>query len=135
MTQLKQTLFTTSMEARDHECDIQGVVNNAHYQHYFEHARHQFLLKNGIDFAELAKQNINLMVSHIEISYKSSLKAHDRFYISVEAIQVSKLKVRFEQKLYLEDTQQLMAIANTTVVPVGAFSKPLKNSPLHTLFS
>ena len=24
---------------RDYECDLQGVVNNANYQHYLEHAQ------------------------------------------------------------------------------------------------
>ncbi len=76
-------VYSVSMEARDHECDIQGVVNNAHYQHYFEHARHRFLLENEIDFAALAQQNINLMVSKIEIEYLGSIVAHDQFYVTV----------------------------------------------------
>ena len=51
MNQTNKDVFKLTMEARDHECDIQGVVNNAHYQHYFEHARHRFLLDHKIDFA------------------------------------------------------------------------------------
>ena len=35
------------MEVRDYECDLQGIVNNAEYQHYLEHARHQFLRSVG----------------------------------------------------------------------------------------
>jgi len=127
-------IFSLTMEARDHECDIQGVVNNAHYQHYFEHARHRFLLNHKIDFAELAKQGINLMVSKIEIEYKASLKAHDQFQITVEPEKVSRLKVCFLQKIYNSQTQALMAIAKTTVVTVGSDNKPLRNSPLEALF-
>ncbi|MEA1988967.1 MAG: acyl-CoA thioesterase [Pseudomonadota bacterium] len=127
-------IFSLTMEARDHECDIQGVVNNAHYQHYFEHARHRFLLNHKIDFAELAKLGINLMVSKIEIEYKASLKAHDQFQITVEPKKVSRLKVCFLQKIYNTQTQALMAIAKTTVVTVGNDNKPLRNSPLEALF-
>ena len=33
-------LHEHSFEVRDYECDLQGVVNNAVYMHYLEHARH-----------------------------------------------------------------------------------------------
>ena len=41
------------LKVRDYECDLQGIVNNANYQHYLEHARHEFLLQAGISFAQL----------------------------------------------------------------------------------
>ena len=50
------------MAVRDYECDMQGVVNNAVYQNYLEHARHEFLKLHGLDFAVLAKAGINLVV-------------------------------------------------------------------------
>lgn len=123
------------MEARDHECDIQGVVNNAHYQHYFEHARHRFLLKNGIDFAALAKQGINLMVSKIEIEYLQPIVAHDRFYITVEVAALSRLRYQFVQQLYKVGTEMPHAIAKTTVVTVDDSHKPIRHSPLAALIN
>lgn len=123
------------MEARDHECDIQGVVNNAHYQHYFEHARHRFLLKNGIDFAALAKQGINLMVSRIEIDYVHPIVAHDRFYITLEVTALSRLRYQFVQTLYKVGTETPHAIAKTTVVTVDATHKPIRHSPLAALIN
>ena len=62
-------------QVRDYECDIQGIVNNAVYQNYLEHARHQFLLERDVDFVALAEQEINLVVIRIEIDYKSPLRA------------------------------------------------------------
>ena len=35
-------IFELEMEVRDYECDLQGIVNNANYQHYTEHTRHAF---------------------------------------------------------------------------------------------
>lgn len=126
-------VFSCNMEARDHECDIQGVVNNAHYQHYFEHARHRYLLENDIDFAQLATEGINLMVAKIEIEYKAPLRAHDPFIVQVEPQRLSKLKVCFVQHLLNAQTLKTMAIAKTTVVTVNHLQKPLRHSPLDKL--
>ena len=41
-----------TLKVRDYECDLQGIVNNANYQHYLEHARHEFLLSLGVSFAQ-----------------------------------------------------------------------------------
>lgn len=127
--------YSVAMEARDHECDIQGVVNNAHYQHYFEHARHRFLLDNDIDFAGLAQQGINLMVSKIEIEYLGSIVAHDSFYVTVEVQAESKIRYQFIQKIVHSKSHALLAQAITTVVTVGQNKKPLRRSPLNTLIA
>ena len=135
MTSTANEIFKVSMDARDHECDIQGVVNNAHYQHYFEHARHRFLLDNNIDFAGLAQQGINLMVSKIEIEYLGSIMAHDAFYVTVEVKTESKIRYQFIQKIFNSDSDALLAHAKTTVVTVGNNKKPLRNTPLKNLIS
>lgn len=121
------------MDARDHECDVQGVVNNAHYQHYFEHARHRYLLQKGIDFHGLALQGINLMVAKIEIEYKAPLKAHNQFVVTVVPKRLSRLKVCFQQELRDSQTQKLMALAKTTVVTVNNQQKPMRESPLNKI--
>ena len=43
--------FELTLDVRDYECDLQGVVNNAVYQNYLEHARHQYLQSLGLSFA------------------------------------------------------------------------------------
>ena len=40
------------MKVRAYECDLQCIVNNANYQHYMEHARHEFLEKVGANFGK-----------------------------------------------------------------------------------
>jgi acyl-CoA thioester hydrolase len=75
--------YTHELEfsVRDYECDMQGVVNNAVYQNYLEHARHHFLSCHDISFAELTAAGINLVVIRAELDYKNSLVSNDRFVV------------------------------------------------------
>ena len=84
----KQYDYELLFKVRDYECDLQGIVNNANYQHYLEHTRHEFLLSQNISFAELHEQGIDAVVARIEMAFKFPLKSKDEF--------VSKLNVRKE---------------------------------------
>ncbi len=77
---MAENCFSLEMAVRDYECDLQGVVNNAVYQNYLEHARHEYLKSIGIDFAALAAQKINLVVVRVEIDYKASLTSGERLW-------------------------------------------------------
>ena len=71
------------MKVRDYECDLQGVVNNANYQHYMEHARHEFLETLGVNFGKLHEDGIDAMVAKITIEYKLPLRSGDKFVIGI----------------------------------------------------
>ena len=68
-----------TLKVRDYECDLQGIVNNANYQHYLEHARHEFLLSLGISFAQLHEQGIDPVVARINMAFKTPLKSGDQY--------------------------------------------------------
>ena len=68
-----------TLKVRDYECDLQGIVNNANYQHYLEHARHEFLLSIGISFAQLHEQGIAPVVARINMAFKTPLKSADQY--------------------------------------------------------
>ena len=91
--------FKLEFEVRDYECDFQGIVNNAVYQNYLEHARHLFLKQCGIDFIGLSKRGINLVVVRAEIDYLFPLRNDDRFYVGVNLERVSRLRFGFLQEI------------------------------------
>lgn len=69
------------MKVRDYECDLQGIVNNANYQHYTEHARHEFLCEQGVSFADLHQRGIDVVVARITLNYKAPLRSGDEFLV------------------------------------------------------
>ncbi len=71
--------YELTLKVRDYECDLQGIVNNANYQHYLEHARHEFLLSLGISFAKLHEQGIDPVVARINMAFKTPLKSGDQY--------------------------------------------------------
>ncbi len=113
-------------EVRDYECDMQGVVNNAVYQNYLEHARHQYIKTLGWDFYKLHNSGIDAFVARIELNYKSSLRSGDRFYCETHLEQDGRIKLVFHQNLYrLSDKKLVLAGKVTTVVTKdGKLSKP-----------
>ncbi|MDH5437203.1 MAG: acyl-CoA thioesterase [Gammaproteobacteria bacterium] len=96
---MSDNVFTIEMDVRDYECDIQGIVNNAVYQNYLEHARHEYLKQVGVDFAELAKNGINLVVVRAEIDYKQPLMSGDKFRVELNMERESKIKFAFHQDI------------------------------------
>ncbi len=80
---MEKELFRHEMKVRDYECDIQGVVNNANYQHYLEHARHEFLLSEGVSFSKLHNEGVDFMVSKATLEYKNPLRGDDKFFVSI----------------------------------------------------
>ena len=96
---MKQYLFQLEDKVRDYECDLQGVVNNANYQHYMEHTRHEFLESLGENFGAMHEQGIDAFVSRVDIQYKHSLRSGDR-YRSCLNLSKKGPKLIFEQDIY-----------------------------------
>ena len=92
-------IYSIEMKVRDYECDIQGVVNNANYQHYMEHARHEFLESIGGSFSRFHEEGVDLMVSKITLEYKRPLHGGDRFMVCMNAARRG-AKLIFFQDIY-----------------------------------
>ncbi len=87
------------LEVRDYECDLQGVVNNAVYLNYFEHARHRFLVDMGLRFSELHNAGYDPIATKLEISYHRALRPGDRFAIETDLEASGRMRLVFVQRL------------------------------------
>lgn len=106
--------YSVAFEVRDYECDLQGVVNNAIYQHYLEHARHVFLLSKGIDFVKLHEEGTDLIVTRVEIDYKFPLHSHDKFVVRINIARDGNLRLVFIQDIYRVPDEKLIVRARVT---------------------
>ena len=130
---MKNPEYELPMAVRDYECDMQGVVNNAVYQNYLEHARHEFLKQHGVDFAALTRAGINLVVVRAEVDYKGSLTSGDHFVVHTRMEQVSRLKFAFHQRIVrVADGKEMIAavISGTGVNAQGRPFLPAELLPL-----
>ena len=117
--------FELEFTVRDYECDLQGIVNNSVYLNYFEHTRHTFLLSRKIDYAQLHKDGLDLLVARIEIDYKLSLTSGDRFLIRMNTYSEGPLRMIFDQ--YILRLPDYKLVAQTKVTGVGIRNgRPIK---------
>ena len=108
--------FSLGFVVRDYECDLQGVVNNANYQHYLEHARHQFLISMGVSFVELHNEGIDLIVTKVEIEYKYPLRSRDEFNVTVSIQREGNARILFVQEIFRLPDLKLIVKARVTGV-------------------
>ncbi|MCI5162341.1 MAG: acyl-CoA thioesterase [Candidatus Electrothrix sp. AX5] len=117
-------VFSLEMSVRDYECDLQGIVNNAVYQNYLEHTRHEYLKSIGIDFKEFADRGINLVVIRVELDYKFPLTSGDQFTVRLNFVKESKVKIAFLQNIYRLSDEKLILQGKVIGVALNGRGRP-----------
>lgn len=126
-------IYELTLKVRDYECDLQGIVNNANYQHYLEHTRHEFLSSLGVSFATLHQQGVDPVVARMNISFKTSLKSGDEF-VSKLYLKKEGVKYVFYQDIFRKSDRKIAvkAIVETVCVVDGCLSN---NELFDTIFA
>lgn len=128
------TPFQVMSKVRDYELDMQGIVNNGVYFNYLEHARHEFLLANGVDFAALAEQGIHLVVIRSEMDYKGSLKSGDEYVVNVAVERLGKVRFGFRQEVVRSSDQKLCVSALVIGTALNERGRPYLSPEIEALF-
>jgi acyl-CoA thioester hydrolase len=116
--------FHVECEVRGYECDMQGHVNNAVYLNYLEHCRHKYLQSVGLDYAELIRTGVNLVVIRADLDYRRSLQIDERFVIGLKLERLSKLRFRFFQDIFLLPERTPILQAKVDVTGVNSKGRP-----------
>lgn len=112
---MKPYLHTITLKVRDYECDLQGIVNNANYQHYIEHARHEFLQSYNVSFADLHNRGIDAVVARVAMTYKQPLRPGDSFIVGTN-VKKEGIKYVFLQDIYRASDERLCFTSEITTV-------------------
>ena len=108
-------IYELTMKVRDYECDLQGIVNNANYQHYIEHTRHEFLCSAGISFARLHEEGTDPVVARLNMAFKTPLRSGDEF-VSKLYLKKEGIKYVFYQDIFrLPDMKPVIKATVETV--------------------
>lgn len=111
-------LFQHEMKVRDYECDMQGVVNNANYQHYLEVTRHEWMQSFGQSFGEWHSHGVDAMVSRITLDYKVALHGGEPFLSCITAVKREGPRFMFHQEIRRKADDKLCVKALVEVVTV-----------------
>ncbi|MCE2596550.1 acyl-CoA thioesterase [Motilimonas cestriensis] len=126
--------FRLQFKVRDYECDMQGIVNNGVYFNYLEHARHEFLFEQGVNFAALTAAGIHLVVVKAELDYKASLTSGDEFYIEVLPERPSKVRFAFRQTVVRLSDKKVVLTALVTGTSLNQVGRPYIHPDVDKVF-
>ncbi|HEX9843363.1 MAG TPA: thioesterase family protein [bacterium] len=124
-------VFRLDMLVRDYELDQYGVVNNAVYLNYLEHARHEFLHGVGIDPAAVARSGSALALSEIHVRYRSSLRSRERFAVEITIGEVRGARLAIHQRIVATDDGRTVLEAQAVAVFLDANGRPRRVAPEH----
>lgn len=86
------------------DTDQMGVVYYANYYRYFEGARAAFLRDCGRSYKDMAEWGVALPVIESHCEYKSPALYEDLLQVHIEVGRVRAASMRFECKIYREET-------------------------------
>ena len=116
-------IFNLDMKVRDYECDLQGVVNNANYQHYMEHTRHEFLESLGANFGQMHEDGLDAFVTKVTISYKKRLRSGDSFRSAIRCSMRAPKLIFHQDILHLDGTLAARGEVECVVVDHGRLTR------------
>ena len=104
------------------DTDASGRVYHANYLKFLERSRTDLIYKTNYTHEELLKKfDLIFVVKECSISFKKPAFFEDLIKVTTEIDQLSRVKIKFNQKIYRETN--LLVQASVLVIPVNSSGK------------
>ena len=104
------------------DTDAGGVVYHANYLKFMERARCEWLASLGFDVAKLHAENaILFVVRQAKLDFERPARLLDELTVSVRVLQVGKVKLVVEQKIYNQSEILCKATIKLATLQAGSF--------------
>ena len=109
------------------DTDAGGVVYYANYLRYFERARTEFLLENGVNVAAYHEKGYIFAVVHVDIQYKRPARLGDTIEVATEVKELKNATISLKQRALKNDV--LLVEAEVKLACVNKDGKPQRLPP------
>ena len=104
------------------DTDASGRVYHANYLKFLERSRTDLIYQTNYTHEELLKKfDLIFVVKECSISFKKPAFFEDLIKVTLEIDQLSRVKIKFNQKIYRES--DLLVQASVLVIPVNSSGK------------
>jgi len=128
LRRLEFIVFEKQQRIYYEDTDAGGMVYHTNHLKFMERCRCDWLGSLGFDVAKLQQNNhIMFVVREANIKYKSPAKLFDNVTVSAKVLQVGKISLLLEQKIYNKDV--LLCVATIKLATLHTTSFKLTPMP------